>query len=52
VPTAKPFNEEPFKLKILGFSRQLDFWGRSLEGSCQEKKYIPLHFLFLIERAN
>jgi len=26
--------------------------GRSLEGSCQEKKYIPPHFLFFIERAN
>lgn len=24
--------------------------GRSLEGSCQEKKYIPPHFLFFIER--
>jgi hypothetical protein len=34
--------KKPFKKK----------WGRSLEGSCQEKKHIPPHFLFFIERAN
>jgi hypothetical protein len=34
--------------RVLGIGNR----GRSLEGSCQEKKYTPPHFLFFIERAN